>query len=66
MSSFPIIDGAEHAWTLRDPRFEIDPEVVAPTHCTGWRAIHALADAFPEAFVPGSVGTRYDLQGTGE
>jgi 7,8-dihydropterin-6-yl-methyl-4-(beta-D-ribofuranosyl)aminobenzene 5'-phosphate synthase len=42
---------------------EIDPEVIAPTHCTGWRAIHALAAAFPEAFVPGSVGTRYDMQG---
>ena len=38
---------------------EMDPRVVAPTHCTGWRAIHALAAAFPDAFVPGSVGTRY-------
>ena len=45
---------------------ELDPQVVAPTHCTGWRATHALAAAFPEAFIPGSVGTRYDLQGGGE
>jgi 7,8-dihydropterin-6-yl-methyl-4-(beta-D-ribofuranosyl)aminobenzene 5'-phosphate synthase len=42
---------------------QIGPQVVAPTHCTGWRAIHALADAFPEAFVPGSVGTRYIFEG---
>ncbi len=54
----PIIPPTVEA--LRD----LDPQVVAPTHCTGWRAIHALADAFPEAFVPGSVGTRYVLEGT--
>jgi 7,8-dihydropterin-6-yl-methyl-4-(beta-D-ribofuranosyl)aminobenzene 5'-phosphate synthase len=42
---------------------EIGPEVLAPTHCTGWRATHALAAAFPGAFVPNSVGTRYVFQG---
>jgi 7,8-dihydropterin-6-yl-methyl-4-(beta-D-ribofuranosyl)aminobenzene 5'-phosphate synthase len=42
---------------------EIGPEVIVPSHCTGWRAIHALADAFPDAFIPGSVGTRYVLEG---
>jgi 7,8-dihydropterin-6-yl-methyl-4-(beta-D-ribofuranosyl)aminobenzene 5'-phosphate synthase len=30
---------------------------VVPTHCTGWRAIHAIADRLPEAFVQNSVGT---------
>ena len=45
---------------------EFDPQVVAPTHCTGWRAIHALAAAFPDAFIPGSVGTRYVFQDGGE
>jgi 7,8-dihydropterin-6-yl-methyl-4-(beta-D-ribofuranosyl)aminobenzene 5'-phosphate synthase len=45
---------------------ELAPEVVAPTHCTGWRAIHAIAAAFPEAFVQGSVGTRYVLAQPGE
>ena len=44
---------------------EFAPEVVVPTHCTGWRATHALAAAFPDAFVPGSVGTRYLLEGGG-
>jgi len=44
---------------------EFDPQVVAPTHCTGWRAIHALAAAFPDAFVPGSVGTRYAFRSGG-
>jgi 7,8-dihydropterin-6-yl-methyl-4-(beta-D-ribofuranosyl)aminobenzene 5'-phosphate synthase len=45
---------------------EFDPQVVAPTHCTGWRATHALAAAFPDAFIPGSVGTRYIFQDGGE
>lgn len=38
---------------------ELAPDVVAPSHCTGWRAIHALAAAFGDAFVPGSVGTAF-------
>ena len=37
------------------------PEVVVPAHCTGWRAVHAIAAAMPEAFIPNSVGTRYEL-----
>lgn len=37
------------------------PKVIVPTHCTGWRATHALATAFPDAFVPNSVGTRFEL-----
>jgi 7,8-dihydropterin-6-yl-methyl-4-(beta-D-ribofuranosyl)aminobenzene 5'-phosphate synthase len=41
---------------------EIGPEVIAPCHCTGWRAVHALADAFPNGFIPSSVGTRYVLE----
>ena len=32
-------------------------EVVMPAHCTGWRAVHALAAAMPEAFVQPSIGT---------
>ena len=41
---------------------EIAPEVIAPCHCTGWRAVHALADAFPGGFIPSSVGTKYVLE----
>jgi len=37
------------------------PDVIVPAHCTGWRATHQLAAAFPEAFVPNSVGTRFHL-----
>ncbi len=40
---------------------ELAPEVIVPAHCTGWRAVHMLAAAFPDAFVPNSVGTRFIL-----
>lgn len=48
--------------TVRDLVEQIDPRVVAPGHCTGWRAGAALAEAFaPNAFAPCAVGTRYAL-----
>src|SRR5262245_3527366 len=31
-------------------------------HCTGWRALHALADAFGDAVSQSAVGTRYTFQ----
>lgn len=39
----------------------MDPEVVVPAHCTGWRAQHRLASALPAAFVPSAVGTTYSI-----
>ena len=50
--------------TVRDLRDRIDPAVVAPGHCTGWRAKAALADAFaPGRDAPSVVGSRYLLAG---
>jgi 7,8-dihydropterin-6-yl-methyl-4-(beta-D-ribofuranosyl)aminobenzene 5'-phosphate synthase len=40
---------------------KISPKIIVPTHCTGWRAIIAIADAMPEAFVWNSVGNLYSL-----
>ncbi len=37
------------------------PQVIVPAHCTGWRATHELAAAFPDAVVPSCVGTRFEL-----
>src|SRR5262249_5072128 len=37
------------------------PAVIVPAHCTGWRATHTLAAAFPDAFIQNSVGTRLEL-----
>jgi len=49
-------------WPTVEALAELALQVVVPAHCTGWRATHALAAALPDAFVPGSVGTRYILQ----
>lgn len=38
---------------------EFDLACVAAAHCTGWRAVGALATAFGRAVVPASVGKRY-------
>jgi 7,8-dihydropterin-6-yl-methyl-4-(beta-D-ribofuranosyl)aminobenzene 5'-phosphate synthase len=35
---------------------------IAAAHCTGWRAVSALSDAFGEAVVPSSVGKLYRFQ----
>lgn len=39
----------------------IGPQVLVPAHCTGWRAVHALAARFPDAFIQTSVGTSFEL-----
>jgi 7,8-dihydropterin-6-yl-methyl-4-(beta-D-ribofuranosyl)aminobenzene 5'-phosphate synthase len=37
------------------------PQIIVPAHCTGWKAVHALAAQFPNAFIQNSVGTRFEL-----
>jgi hypothetical protein len=40
----------------------VEPRILAPGHCTGWRAKAALADRFaPDRYAPSLVGTRYVL-----
>jgi 7,8-dihydropterin-6-yl-methyl-4-(beta-D-ribofuranosyl)aminobenzene 5'-phosphate synthase len=34
-------------------------KMLAPGHCTGWRALTAMARAFGDAFAPSAVGKRY-------
>jgi 7,8-dihydropterin-6-yl-methyl-4-(beta-D-ribofuranosyl)aminobenzene 5'-phosphate synthase len=40
---------------------DLAPQVMVPAHCTGWKAMKALADTLPEAYIPNSVGTRFEL-----
>jgi len=37
------------------------PSLLVPAHCTGWKAVHRLADRFPDAFVQCAVGTTIEL-----
>ncbi len=48
--------------TIRDLAARIEPRLVAPGHCTGWRAKARLADTFaPGRYGPSVVGTLYRL-----
>jgi 7,8-dihydropterin-6-yl-methyl-4-(beta-D-ribofuranosyl)aminobenzene 5'-phosphate synthase len=43
---------------------QLAPDVIVPAHCTGWRAVHAIAAKFPSQFIQNSVGTTFDLVAT--
>jgi 7,8-dihydropterin-6-yl-methyl-4-(beta-D-ribofuranosyl)aminobenzene 5'-phosphate synthase len=47
----PIIEPTVDAFAA------LAPELLAPAHCTGWKAVHRLAARFPDAFVMPTVGT---------
>ena len=40
----------------------LSPELIVPTHCTGWKAIEVFEREFPSSFVLNSVGTKYVLK----
>jgi 7,8-dihydropterin-6-yl-methyl-4-(beta-D-ribofuranosyl)aminobenzene 5'-phosphate synthase len=42
-----------------DELARLSPDVLAPGHCTGWKATHEIARRFPNTFVQSSVGTRF-------
>jgi 7,8-dihydropterin-6-yl-methyl-4-(beta-D-ribofuranosyl)aminobenzene 5'-phosphate synthase len=49
--------------TVRDLEARVAPRLVAPGHCTGWRAKAKLAAAFaPGRYAPSVVGTAYRLR----
>jgi 7,8-dihydropterin-6-yl-methyl-4-(beta-D-ribofuranosyl)aminobenzene 5'-phosphate synthase len=39
----------------------LNPGVLVPGHCTGWRAQHAMSARFGAAFIPNAVGTSFQL-----
>lgn len=52
--------------TVRDLKTRIEPRLVAPGHCTGWRAKARLAETFaPGRYAPSVVGTMYWLSAVG-
>jgi 7,8-dihydropterin-6-yl-methyl-4-(beta-D-ribofuranosyl)aminobenzene 5'-phosphate synthase len=40
---------------------KINPKLIVPSHCTGWKAMCAIAKTFPKAFVWNSVGNLYKI-----
>jgi 7,8-dihydropterin-6-yl-methyl-4-(beta-D-ribofuranosyl)aminobenzene 5'-phosphate synthase len=51
----PIIED-----TIEDLK-KLDPRILVPMHCTGWKAINRFSEAFPEAFILSSVGSRFTV-----
>ena len=46
--------------TVADVR-QFDLQLIAPGHCTGWRALNAMSTVFGDELVPLAVGKRYQL-----
>lgn len=42
---------------------KMQPEVVVPMHCTGWKAISRFSEEFPSEFILNSVGSKVTLVG---
>jgi 7,8-dihydropterin-6-yl-methyl-4-(beta-D-ribofuranosyl)aminobenzene 5'-phosphate synthase len=40
----------------------MNPNLLVPSHCTGWKGVHAIAKTMPHAFVWNSVGNLYRLK----
>ena len=51
---------AKIAPTLKDLA-RVNSKLIVPSHCTGWRAMVAIRQEFPDAFVWNSVGNLYQL-----
>jgi 7,8-dihydropterin-6-yl-methyl-4-(beta-D-ribofuranosyl)aminobenzene 5'-phosphate synthase len=51
----PIIEPTVEAFA------DLAPALLAPAHCTGWKAVHRLAARFPDAFVMPTVGTTIEV-----
>jgi 7,8-dihydropterin-6-yl-methyl-4-(beta-D-ribofuranosyl)aminobenzene 5'-phosphate synthase len=41
---------------------QINPTLIVPSHCTGWRAMTEIAMALPSAFVWNNVGNLYEVK----
>jgi 7,8-dihydropterin-6-yl-methyl-4-(beta-D-ribofuranosyl)aminobenzene 5'-phosphate synthase len=40
---------------------QLNPEIIVPMHCTGWRGKYAISEVMPQAFVWNSVGNLLSL-----
>jgi len=54
-------EGEKRIGQTVDALKRFNPKLVAPSHCTGWRAMCAVAKALPDAFVWNSVWSFYQL-----
>jgi 7,8-dihydropterin-6-yl-methyl-4-(beta-D-ribofuranosyl)aminobenzene 5'-phosphate synthase len=58
------LGGYENEKTISQTMVElskINPHLIVPCHCTGWRANYAIAKIFPQEYIHNSVGNLYQL-----
>ena len=51
-------DDAQHVKKTVEDLKRLDPAVLLPGHCTGWRAKFAIENLMPGTLVPCTVGTK--------
>lgn len=56
-SAGPLIDS-----TIAE-LLKMEPKILVPMHCTGWKAIQRISEVFADAFILNSVGTKITLKG---
>jgi 7,8-dihydropterin-6-yl-methyl-4-(beta-D-ribofuranosyl)aminobenzene 5'-phosphate synthase len=64
-----ILGGFHLPWPAYEDKVEptiralgdLKPAVLVPMHCTGWKSIHRIAEAFPSSAILNSVGTKITL-----
>ena len=69
INTYAVIGGFHLAGKENEKRIDqtvkelgrISPKLIVPSHCTGWRAMCAIAKTIPDAFVWNSVGNLYQL-----
>jgi 7,8-dihydropterin-6-yl-methyl-4-(beta-D-ribofuranosyl)aminobenzene 5'-phosphate synthase len=60
LGGFHLISSTEEEIQMTiDEIKAMEPEIIVPTHCTGFTAIRMFANQMPESFVLGVVGTSY-------
>jgi len=66
---YAVLGGYHLNGPIFEPRIEattqalaaLNPQHIVPAHCTGFKAVHALAASMPDAFIQNSVGTRFEF-----
>ena len=50
----------DHDWVVRE-LVAVNPAVIVPAHCTGYRVAYAIYQRRPDTFIQNTVGTRITL-----
>jgi len=63
LGGFHLVNAQEETiWNTIADIQEINPDILAPMHCTGFEALVAFSSAMPDAFILNIAGTRYTFK----